>query len=312
MAQQLEHVNGQPCWLGTDPTPGTLAAPTPEGRTMTIEDHLRDMRRANRAPSTIYQRERVLARLQRHTGVHPLDATEEHVEDFLSRPLAPESQACELTHLRQWFVWAQRRGHRLDDPTADIERPTLPRRLPRPIADVDLALALEQAPDRIRPWLHLAAYAGLRAGEVAQLRADAVHPEAAPPVIIIERSKGGGMSSVTMHPHLIDVLAGCGLPRSGYLFRRCDGRPGPNAAHTISHMSNAYLRSLGLSDTFHSLRHWFGTNVYRSSGRDLRVAQESLRHRSPVSTAIYTFVDPGEQHNAVAGLPVLGPLGDAA
>lgn len=272
-----------------------------------VAEHLRDMRRANRCASTIYQRRRVLARLQRHAGTHPIHATEQQVEDFLSRPLSPEARACELTHLRQWYLWSVRRGHRADDPTADIERPTLPRRLPRPIADADLALALEQAPDRIRPWLYLAAYAGLRACEVAQLRADAVHVDASPPVIIIERSKGGGMSSVTMHPHLIDVLAGCNLPRSGYLFRRHDGQPGPNAPHVISQLSNRYLRSLGLTDTFHSLRHWFGTNVYRSSGRDLRVAQESLRHRSPVSTAIYTFVDPGEQHNAVAGLPVLGP-----
>lgn len=270
-----------------------------------VSDHLRDLRRANRCQSTIYQRRRVLARLARHAGCHPIHATAEQVEAFLSRPLSPESQACELAHLRQWYRWAVQRGHRGDEPTADIERPMIPRRLPRPIADADLALALEQAPDRIRPWLYLAAYAGLRACEVAQLRADAVHPDASPPVIIIERSKGGGMSSVTMHPHLIEVLADCNLPRSGYLFRRGDGQPGPNAPHIISHLSNRYLRSLGLSDTFHSLRHWFGTNVYRSSGRDLRVAQESLRHRSPVSTAIYTFVDPGEQHNAVAGLPVL-------
>lgn len=270
-----------------------------------IDDHMRDMRRMNRCQSTIYQRRRVLTRLASSAGCHPLHATVEQVEEYVYRPLSPEARACELTHLRQFYQWAVKRGVRSDDPTVDLERPTLPRRLPRPISDDNLARALENAPDRVRPWLYLAAYAGLRAGEVAQLRADALHVDAEPPVIVIERSKGGGMSSVSMHPHLIDVLAECNLPRSGYLFRRFDGQPGPNAAHTISHVANRYLRSQGITDTFHSLRHWFGTNLYRQCGRDLRVAQEGLRHRSPVSTAIYTFVDPGEQANAVARLPIV-------
>lgn len=271
-----------------------------------VRAHLGDMRRTNRQPSTIYQRRRCLARFRAATGVRPLDATTDDLLDYLGRPIAPETQACELAHFRQFFRWAQRRGYRDDDPTADIDRPSVPRRLPRPIADADLDEALRCAPDRIRPWLHLAAYAGLRAAEIAQLRADAVHSDAEPPVIVIERSKGGGMSSVPMHPHLIAVLEECDLPRSGYLFRRCDGRPGPNAPWTVSHLSNAYLRSLGIRDTLHSLRHWFGTQAYRASGRDLRVAQELLRHRSPVSTAIYTFVDPGESGGAVGRIPVVG------
>lgn len=280
-----------------------------EGESMTehtIGDHVSDLRRMNRCESTIYQRRRTLARLRAHSGVHPAHASAEQVEAFLSRPLSPEAQACELSHLRQFYQWAQRQGVREDDPTAGIMRPKIARRLPRPISDEGLALALENAPERIRPWLHLAAYAGLRACEVAQLRADAVHLDASPPVIVIERSKGGGMSSVEAHPHLVEVLRGAGLPRSGYLFRRCDGRPGPNAPWTISQVANAYLRSLGLPDTFHSLRHWFGTNLYRSSGRDLRVTQEGMRHASPVPTAIYTFVDRGDTAAAIARLPVVG------
>lgn len=272
----------------------------------TVKAHLAGMRRMNHRSSTVDQRRRCLARFRRASGVAPIDATAAQVEEWLSRPIAPETQACELSHLRGFYRWAVAQGLRGDDPTADIERPITPRRLPRPIATDDLAVALAEAPERIRPWLHLAAYAGLRAAEIAQLRADAVHADAEPPVLVIEESKGGGMSSVPMHPHLVQVLAECDLPRSGYLFRRCDGRPGPNAPWTISHLSNAYLRSLGLRDTLHSLRHWFGTQAYRSSGRDLRVAQELLRHRSPVSTALYTFVDPGEATGAVSRIPVVG------
>jgi len=32
---------------------------------------------------------------------------------------------------------------------------------------------------------------------------------------------------------------------------------------------------MGLNDTFHSLRHWFGTQLYRSS-RDLRLVQDLM------------------------------------
>jgi len=269
------------------------------------KDHLRDLQRLNRCTSTIYQRKRVLARLAESAGCHPLHATAEQVEDYLYRPLSPEARACELAHLRQFFRWAHRRGARPDDPTAELARPSIARRLPRPISDDDLAAALEHAPDRVRPWLYLAAYAGLRAGEVAQLRADAVHVEADPALIVIERSKGGGMSSVSMHPHLIEVLDDCDLPRSGYLFRRHDGQPGPNAAHTISHVANRYLRSRGIRDTFHSLRHWYGTKLLRASGGNLRLTQEGMRHASPNSTAIYTFVSAIDQADAVARLPVL-------
>lgn len=274
------------------------------GDTHTL-DHLRDMGLANRAPSTIYQRRRVIVRFRCHTGVHPIDATRDDVDRWWSRPLAPESRACELSHLRGFYRWAARTGRRDDDPTDHLERPTIPRRLPRPISDDALADALVHAPSRVRPWLYLAAYAGLRAAEVAQLRADHLHLDAEPPIIVVERSKGGGMSSVPVHPHLVDVLRSSSLPTSGYLFRRCDGRPGPNAPWTISHQANAYLRSRGIPDTFHSLRHWFGTAAYRASGRDLRVTQELLRHRSPVSSAIYTFVDPGRAAETVADLPVI-------
>lgn len=55
--------------------------------------------------------------------------------------------------------------------------------------------------------------------------------------------------------------------------------------------ANTYLRSVGVDDTFHSLRHRYGTQVYELSGFDLRLTQELLGHASPATTAIYTKVN---------------------
>lgn len=278
-----------------------------------VEAHVAELRRRNLRPSTIYQRKRVIARLVAWTGdPDPLNVTRHHLEAFFSRPLAPKSLAVEMTHVRQFFEWAVRTGHLPQDPSESFDRPRLPKSLPRPISDAQLTKALDEAPDRIKPWLYLAAYAGLRAAEIAQLRAEAVLMDASPPMLIIEESKGGGMSSVPLHPRLVALFESMDLPAAGYLFERRDGKPGPNAPWLISQRSNEYLHGIGIPDTLHSLRHWFGTNAYRASGRDLRVTQELMRHSSPVTTAGYTYVDPGEAAAAVNQLPAMDtPKGPA-
>ena len=45
--------------------------------------------------------------------------------------------------------------------------------------------ALQLAPPRIRPWLVLAAWCGLRAKEIALLRAESVMTSARPPVLLV-------------------------------------------------------------------------------------------------------------------------------
>jgi integrase/recombinase XerC len=150
--------------------------------------------------------------------------------------------------------------------------------------------------------LMIAAFAGLRACEIARL--DGEHVLRDLDVLLIAEDKGGGVSSVPIAPPLRSVFAG--LPQSGPLLLRTDGqrfRP-----HNVSHWCNNYLHSIGISHTLHSLRHRFGTAVYRASGRDLRATQELLRHRTPVSTAMYTWVDPGDLATAVDRIPAVGAI----
>lgn len=261
-----------------------------------LEDHLRHLTRRNLRPSTIQQRRRALVRLSRVLELESVTTCE--LEDWLdSRNIGPEARATEISHLRGFYKWAVSEGRLDQDPTLKLVRPKLARRLPRPMPEGDLAMAVEAAREPIRSMLMLAAFAGLRACEIARLEGE--HVLLRDKVILVMEGKGGSMSSVPIAPVLADLLRR--LPRSGPLFRLTDGRP--MAPHNVSHWCNRYLHDLGIAHTLHSLRHRFGTAVYAASGRDLRATQELLRHRSPVSSAIYTWVNPGHLAEAVGRLP---------
>lgn len=274
---------------------------------LVVVRHLDDLRRRNLRHGTITQRRLALGRLRRHLGPRPLLAAgHDDLTAFTDRAsLAPESRATEISHLRGFYKWAVLEQLLDVDPTVRLVRPKVPRRMPRPMATADLAMAIQLAPDRIRPWLALAAYAGLRAIEISQLRADDLWWENDPPLLLVADGKGGQPGSVAISPDLEAELRAARLPSRGWLFPRHDGQPGHTPAHGVSHLTNAYLHSIGISSTLHQARHWFGSEAYRASGRDLRQTQELLRHRSPVSTALYTYVDPGEAAATLSRLPSL-------
>lgn len=271
-----------------------------------IHRHLDEMRRRNRRPGTIAARRAALMRLQKFLRPTPLiEASYDELVAWIFdvRHLTPESQATEISHTRQFFRWAIDTELLDVDPTARLRRPTVPRRLPRPMDSTELEVAIGSAPIQVKPWLLLAAYAGLRCAEIARLRAEDLWWSHEPPLVFIGESKGGGMSSVPLSPWLVGELRRCDLPTRGWLFRRHDGRPGPIPAHRVSQIGNAYLHSLGYAATMHRARHWFAGEVLRASGGNLRVTQEALRHASITSTQLYTFVQPTEVYAAVAELP---------
>lgn len=267
-----------------------------------IRRHTEYLRHRNLRPSTIYQRRRTLIRLANDAApAHLLDLDGDQLEALLlRRGTQPESRATDISHLHGFYRWAVMMGHLDRDPSAALQRPKLPRRLPRPIPGDDLAHALEAAPTEIRLICLLAALAGLRACEIAQLRGEHFTLHADPPLMVVLESKGGGMSSVPIHPHLSDALQRA--PRCGPLITRRDGLPGHVRPWTVSQRANTFLHSEGITSTLHQLRHWFGTSLYQTSDRDLRVTQEGMRHRTPVSTALYTWIDPGAITEAIRAI----------
>jgi len=266
--------------------------------------HLAYLRHLNRRPGTIYQRRRHLERLAAFDADRPLlELDGETLHAFVTRSeLGPEARASAVSHVCGFFRWAVLAGLLERDPSARLLRPRRPRRLPRPMPDAAAARALAQAAEPVRAWLYLAAYAGLRACEIAQLRGEDFLLGQTPAMLIVRESKGGDSSFVPISQVLRPVIV---------LYAMVDGWCFPNGRDPATHVTaaqvskraNRFLHEIGVTETLHSLRHLFGTRTYAASGRDLRVTQELMRHKTPVSTAIYTFVDPGRAASVLDNLP---------
>lgn len=201
--------------------------------------------------------------------------------------------------IRAFFVWAtDPHDPRVDfDPTVLLPRPPRPRGLPRPVTDRQLRRILAEAAEPYRTWAVLAAYAGLRCCEIAQLdRGDITER-----TITIRRGKGGKPGIVPTHPAVWSAVR--------------DLDDGPMAYTDTGELATAqyisirsalhFRRQLGMPGVaLHRLRHWCGTEVYRAT-RDIRVTQEILRHASPTTTAIYTLISDEERRTAIHALPIV-------
>lgn len=112
------------------------------------------------------------------------------------------------------------------------------------------------------------------------------------------RGKGGVEAVLPLHPLIATVSRG--YPERGWWF--------PSTVRSTEHVNSstvsqtivaAFNRAGHPGVVAHQLRHWYGTNLLRAAGGNLRVAQTGLRHSSPVSTAIYTLVEDAEVRDAV-------------
>ena len=270
-----------------------------------LEAHLHRLQLLGHSEGSVYARRRALIRMQALIPVPLLEASGQDLAAWREQllELTPASVRGYVSHARSFYDWAIGAGLLEQNPAAALPVPRRPRMLPRPIGAEDLAVALAAAPGRIRPWLVLAAWAGLRAKEIALLRRDHVLDGARPPVLLIAADATKGHAERTV-PLSVFVLAEVvpGLPRSGWAFRRHDGGRGPNHPSLISHLANRHLHGCGSPATLHQLRHRFASEAYHAS-RDLRIVQELLGHRDPATTAGYAAFDRSDARAAVEAIP---------
>lgn len=257
-----------------------------------LDAYARWMRLRGLSPNTARQRLACLDRMCRATGI--LDPTQVRAVDLAAWQqgwrLSAQSHSTYISHLAAFFAWALESGHVDADPTRVLVRPKLPRRLPRPIPEDRLMEALTAAQGRVRAYLALAAYAGMRACEIAELRREDVHDDAPVPVVVV-MGKGRKERIVPLAPQLGTELRLVGLPPRGYVF----GRYGDPARHigasTVSNAANEHLHGLGYTETLHTLRHRFASRCYQIS-LDIRLTQELMGHSSPATTAGYAAFSP--------------------
>ncbi len=275
----------------------------PRPTTPIVDRYLAWCRQRNLSATYVHTIRQTLTRMERALDIDLVTATEDDVKRWygtLTLEIKPEAYGIYLVHVAGFYGWLVRERIRVDDPTIRLPRPRVKRRLPRPIGDEALARAIGGAHGRVRVWLILAAFAGLRACEVAGLDIGDFRFDSDPPVLVVRHAKGGKDRIVPMSPVVVDALVAFGLPMSGPAF---SGKAGNVhvMANTVSQNATRYLHSVGITDTFHSLRHWFGTSIYRAS-LDLRLCQELLGHSDPKTTALYAAFSPVRAAPVVASL----------
>lgn len=258
-------------------------------------------RARNLSDKTIKERINVIGRLS-----HPATLTPVDIDEFLVNPAW--SRATRATYhgaIRAWSLWLVRTGHRPDDPTLIATTPRVPKGKPRPLADAHLVVLLtSHTYRRTKAMILLAAYAGLRVGEIAGIRGEDVDLLTK---TIRVNGKGGKERYIPLHP-LLERLAR-EMPSRSWWFPSWVGNEralvgGPMLANSVSASVSKAMDRAGVPGTPHALRHWFGSTL-RERGADSLVIKELMGHESLATTSIYVAVPQRQQSDAVALLPDL-------
>lgn len=191
-----------------------------------IERHLAHCQLRRLRPSTIHARRRLLDELARDLDTPLLSATGEQLLGWqLERPhLAAQSVVTYRNHAKAFYLWAVTQGLRADNPAEQMVSPKLAHTLPNPIDEDDLELAILCAvSDRLRLWIVLGGYCGLRASEIAGLHREHIREAARSPHLIVFDGKGGKQRIVPLAAKVLEELEAWLTRGAGPMFTRTNG-----------------------------------------------------------------------------------------
>lgn len=254
--------------------------------THTVRAHIQWMRLRNLASSTITTRRGILELLERTVG-DALTATHQDIETMIgNRRFKPTTRNLWIAHLGAFYRWAIDEQLLVVNPIRRVPRAIAPVALPRPIPEPVLAAALAAANPRMRAWLTLGAYGGLRCIEMSHLVGENVSLELA--TMRIDFSKRGRTRVIPLHPKVAEALAPAMKP----------GRLWAHNPKVVSILINRHLQQLG-PYTAHMLRHRFACQVYEGCG-DLNIVRELLGHATTATTQVYAAISARRTSAAVA------------
>lgn len=273
---------------------GPAPRPFPPAWAGLVDDYLAAERGAGRSPATLASRRGHLAYLARGLECPPARVTTAGILGwFGEQRWSIETRRGYRNTCVSFFGWAYRAGHIETNPAAELPVMKAGAPAPRPVPDAVWSAAVDAADPRTRLMLRLAAEAGLRRAEVAQVSTTDLL-EGLDGYQLVVHGKGGKVRTLPVSDELGEAIAlgaaghTAGEPRTGYLF------PGADSGH----LSPRYVGDL-VGDvlpagwTMHKLRHRFATRAYRGS-RNLRAVQMLLGHSCVATTERYTAVDDDE------------------
>lgn len=227
-----------------------------------------------------------------------------YVAELHRRGYGARSTARRLSSVRQLFQFLYREGRRRDDPARGLDRPRLPRALPKDLSEPEVEALLAAAHRRKTPeglraaaLLELLYATGLRVSELVALPVAAARN----PAVVVVRGKGAKERMVPVGEAAQAALKAYLGVRAAFLPRKTRASPwlfpSPAAAGHLTRDGFAkMLKDIAVAAGVaparvspHKLRHAFATHLL-AHGADLRTLQQLLGHSDISTTQIYTHV----------------------
>jgi integrase/recombinase XerD len=234
-----------------------------------------------------------------HAGVLP-----GHIGNFLAaeqrRGLSARSRARVLAAVRGLFGFLVREGVLATDPSRELRRPRLGRRLPESLGREAVAKLLAPAAAEVLvqrdiAMIELIYAAGLRVSEVVSLTVSQVKLEAGYLTVVGKGRKEravpiGRLARERLLAYLKDVRPPIlGRRLSPFLFVTRAGKPMTRQGFWRRLRRRALQAEVREHLSPHTLRHAFATHLVEG-GADLRAVQLMLGHADIATTEIYTHV----------------------
>ncbi len=248
-----------------------------------------------------------LIRYLEPAGIGPLNTHRDHLENFLielgEAGMGARSQARMLSAIRTFYRYLLLEDLVQEDPTALIDGPRLPRKLPDTLSTADINRLLGvidlSTPEgmRNRAILETLYGCGLRVSELTELRISQCFTELG---FVRVTGKGnkerlvplGGAASRRIKDYLthtrVHVPVRTGEEDLLFLNRRGSRLSRVMIFQMVK--QTAELAGIHKRISPHTFRHSFATHLVEG-GADLRAVQEMLGHESITTTEIYTHLD---------------------
>lgn len=253
---------------------------------MALHYYTDNLHAAGLAPGTVRLYRYYLAMLA-DVVPKPWAATTQQLTTFLScRTWEPETRKSARTAVRSFYRWAYINEHIAADPTLRLPPIRLPRGVPRPAPEAVVTGLVSIDCQRLQLMGMLAAYGGLRAGEISRVHSDDYSGER---LHVMGKGRRERMVPI-VQPALAARLGSL----EGWAF------PNRRGSHiTPGHVTRLMSRAMPDTWTAHTLRHRLATRAYAGTA-DLLAVQTLLGHSRPETTQRYVLLPDDKVRAAVA------------
>jgi len=265
-----------------------------------IEAHLDWLKAAGMSRRTVGDRTYVLRRMDDELPYGLESSSDREIARWLASHREGDDPAwSERTlisfHYHAWSFYEWAKGRFLDiNPMEGLRRPKQPDPSPHPISDEHLEAILARAKEPFRIFAIVAALAGLRCCELAQLRREHITET----TLWIPNGKGGKAATLDVSPDLWNAVKD--YP-PGLIVQHAGGVP--DARWISIRSSHHYQRTLGLpvGTSLHPIRHWYA-KACRQMGADSITLQACMRHSRLQTTQHYYEAGEAERRPVMTAL----------